>query len=317
MAEQDQRRSFTILWNASSGWDEGEQALETVEKALQAHGKSVKVQQVKKGMDICDESRTLAQSKPDVLVAAGGDGTLNAAASALIHQQSALGVIPAGTLNHFARDLKIPLELEAATDLLLSGKKASIDIATVNGRVFINNAVLGLFPNYRAIREAWEQRGWGRSRIGRGIAMAAGILGVFWRLPHLSVHIGTGGQTRHMFTPFVLVGNNEHQMESFALGKRLRMDKGDLWVYVMRPCSRWKLLRMLVALLLKRTSRKSVFQIYQTSQFTVESERKFLNVGVDGEIVQMNLPLEFQSLPRALRVIVPSSYQASVEIAAQ
>jgi YegS/Rv2252/BmrU family lipid kinase len=313
--DQPERRSFTVLWNASSGWDEKTEAAETVREILSAEGRTVDMRRVERGVDLCGESGQIAGSDTDVLVAAGGDGTLNAAASALIHQPTALGVLPAGTLNHFARDLDIPLELSEAARLLVSGRVVPVDAASVNGRVFINNAVLGLFPNYRAIKDAWERRGFGRTRVGRWIAMLAGMLGVVWRLPSVHVRFQVEGETRQFRTPFVLVGNNEHQMEGFALGRRSSLNEGRLWVYIMRPRSRWKLLGMIVGLLLGRAPRESVFEIYQASQLTIESRRRRVGIGVDGEIVKMTPPLEFRSLPGSLRVIVPPSYQARLESA--
>jgi len=313
--DQPERRSFTVLWNASSGWDEKTAAAETVRQILSEQGRTVEMRRVEQGLDLCGESEQIAGSGTDVLVAAGGDGTLNAAASALVHQSTALGVLPAGTLNHFARDLEIPLELSEAARLLVSGDVVRVDAASVNGRVFINNSVLGLFPNYRAIKESWERRGFGRWRVGRWIAMLAGMLGVFWRLPSVFVRLEVGGQTRQFRTPFVLVANNEHQMEGFALGRRSSLNEGRLWVYIMRPHGRWKLLRMIAGLLLGRTPRRSIFEIYQASQLTIESKRRRIGVGVDGEIVKMTSPLEFRSLPEALRVIVPASYQQRLESA--
>jgi diacylglycerol kinase family enzyme len=313
--DQPERRSFTVLWNASSGWDEKTEAAETVRQILSEEGRTVEMRRVEQGLDLCGESGQIAGSGTDVLVAAGGDGTLNAAASALIHQPTALGVLPAGTLNHFARDLDIPLELSEAAHLLVSGRVARVDAASVNGRVFINNSVLGLFPNYRAIKESWERRGFGRGRVRRWIAMLAGMLGVFWRLPSVFVRLEVGGQTRQFRTPFVLVANNEHQMEGFALGRRSSLNEGRLWVYIMRPRGRWKLLRMIAGLLLGRTPRRSLFEIYKASELTIESKRRRIGVGVDGEIVKMTSPLEFRSLPGALRVIVPPSYQARLESA--
>ena len=191
-------------------------------------------------MNIQEESKAIVASGADVLIAAGGDGTINAAASALVHQRTALGVIPAGTLNHFARDLEIPLDPEEAAQVLVGGRIIQVDAAAVNGRVFINNSVLGLFPKYRVAREAWERHGFGSTRVGRFIATVAAVLKVFWRLPHLIVSLDVEGQRRTLRTPFVLVGNNEHRMEGLALGKRTRLDAGALWVYVMRPCSRWQ-----------------------------------------------------------------------------
>ena len=269
-------------------------------------------------MNILQESESLAAEGADVMIAAGGDGTINAAASALIRQSggrsaagsTSLGVIPAGTLNHFARDLEIPLGAEEAARALRDGHVIQVDAAAVNGRVFINNSVLGLFPNYRSAREAWDRHGFGRSRLGRFIATAAAMWRVFWRLPHLTVSLTFEGRQQRLRTPFVLIGNNEHAMEGLALGRRSSINKGLLWVYAMRPCSRWQLLRLVWGLVFGRAPRESIFQVFHTSRLTIDSKRRRIGVGIDGEMVRMKAPLHYESLPGALQVIAPAAYLA-------
>lgn len=306
-----QRRALTLLWNASSGWTDSDQVRASVESILASDGTRVEICQVEKGMDIPGKSKAISSRGADVLVAAGGDGTINAAASALIGKSTALGVIPAGTLNHFARDLQIPIDPEKAAQSLVEGRVVQVDAAAVNGRVFLNNSVLGLFPNYRTVREAWERKGFGRSSLGRLIAFTAAVLKIFWRLPHLTISLSLeGGRTRTLRTPFVLVGNNEHRMEGIGLGIRERLDQGQLWVYAMRPCTRWQLLRMVFGLVLGRTPRESIFEIFPVSQMTVHSRRARIGVGIDGEMVRMKSPLVFKTLPLALHVIAPPEYQS-------
>jgi diacylglycerol kinase family enzyme len=228
-----------------------------------------------------------------------------------VHQPTALGVIPAGTLNHFARDLSIPLEPEEAIQVVTAGRVLEVDAAAVNGRIFINNAVLGFFPSYRNTREAMERRGFRDSRLGRFLVMTAALLRVFWRLPHLTVSLIVDGRERTLRTPFVLIGNNEHRMEGFALGSRSRLDRGVLWVYALPACTRWQFLRLIVGLILGRTPRESVFQIFSASRLTITSRQRRIGIGIDGEIMHMTPPLQFESLPRALRVIAPASPEAA------
>ncbi len=303
-----QQQSIALLWNRSSGWSDSDKVRQKLESILSTGGARVDVKQVERGMNIQEQSNAIVASGADVLIAAGGDGTINAAASALIGQRTALGVIPAGTLNHFARDLEIPLGPEEAAQVVLGGRIIQVDAAAVNGRVFINNSVLGLFPNYRVAREAWERHGFGSTRVGRFIATIAAVLKVFWRVPHLTVSFDVEGRRRTLRTPFVLVGNNEHRMEGLALGTRTRLDAGALWIYVMRPCSRWKLLRMIVGLVAGRAPREDIFEIFCASNLTIDSKRHRIGVGIDGEMVRMHTPLHYECLPGALQVVVPASY---------
>jgi diacylglycerol kinase family enzyme len=303
MAEKT--RVVALLWNDSSGWDPKGKTRESIESALAGNCLEVSVQRVAHGRDLHSLSKSLVASGTDVLVAAGGDGTVNAVASALIHERALLGVIPAGTLNHFARDLHLPLDPVEAARALLTGRVVEVDAGVVNGHVFLNNSVLGLFPNYRSTKEAWERRGFGRTPLRRIIAKVAGVLRVFWRLPHLKVTIQTEDGIRKLSTPFVLVGNNEHRMQGLALGQRASLSDGFLWVYVMRACTRWGLLSMLARLILGRTTRSSVFHVFRSAQLSIDSKPRRIGVGVDGEMVRMIAPLEYRSLPRALRVITP------------
>ncbi len=306
-------QALKVLWNNSSGWSNGEDALALVTEQLGRDGSQVEVIQVEKGVDLLSQARRLVEAGTSILVAAGGDGTINAAAAGLLaaaqpgnnSENTAFGVIPAGTLNHFARDLNIPIDPAAAANIIATGRAIPVDAATVNGHVFLNNAVLGLFPNYRSTREAWERRGFGNTSVGRFVAVVAGIIRVFWRLPHLSVRLQVSGRTHTLRTPFVLVGNNEHKMQGFALGERSRLNEGALWVYAMRPCSRWGLIRLITGLLLGRTPRESVFEVFRATDLRIDAKPQRIGVGVDGEMVRMRAPLNFRILTAALRVIAP------------
>jgi len=303
----DQERSITLLWNASSGWTDSEVKRESVRSILSSHGATVNVVDVKEGMDIGATVEGLVASGTPVIVAAGGDGTVNAVASALLNRPTALGIIPTGTLNHLARDLNVPIDEEKAAVALSSASTASIDAATVNGRVFVNNSVLGFFPHYRGVREKLERCCFGTSRPGRFLAVVVGLAVSLWRLPRLTVTYTVEGRKRSLRTPFVLVGNNEHRMQGFALGERSVLDSGLLWVYVMRPHTRWQLLRRVLGVLLGRTPRESLFEVVSAPHFTIESRRRYLGVGIDGEVAKLRTPLRNQSLPGALRVLAPNA----------
>ena len=307
MMTTEQVLSIALLWNASSGWTDSEAERESVRSILASNTSTVRVSQVVKGMNIADAAQAIVAAGTDVLVAAGGDGTINAAASALLYRPTALGIIPAGTLNHLARDLSVPLDQTGAARALESASAISIDAARVNGRVFVNNSVLGFFPHYRRLREKLEQRGFGSSKVGRFFAVVLGLAVALWRLPRLSVSYEVNGRKRILRTPFVLVGNNEHRMQGLALGERTVLNSGKLWVYVMRPHNRWQLLMRVIGVLLGRTPRESLFEVFSAPRITIGSKRRQLGVGIDGEVVRLNTPLEYESLPGALRVLAPKT----------
>lgn len=303
------RGHITIFWNTGAGWDAGEKAAEDVKDVLSSVDPAVNFELIGKGDDFAEKCQSCVESGSDVLVAAGGDGTINAIASSAVEADKVLGVIPAGTLNHFARDLEISLEPRVAAEQLRDGHEIQIDVGSVNGRIFINNSVLGLYPVYRTARKGIESTGLGGTRLGRFISVVGGILKVFWRLPHITLRLTTDqGTVKQIKTPFVLVANNEHDLEDWRVGHRTSIDRGFLWVYVMRKTSRWAVLKFLASFLLKRFSRHDAFDIYQVKEFKIESKREKISVGVDGEVIRMRTPLEYCSRPKALRVIAPKTY---------
>ncbi|MGC4004181.1 MAG: diacylglycerol kinase family protein [Pirellulales bacterium] len=95
----------------------------------------------------------------DAVIGGGGDGTLSAIAGALAGTKMPLGVLPLGTLNHFAKDLKIPMHLADAAWVVAQRRIAQVDVAEVNGRVFLNNSSLGLYPRMVIERDGQRQRG--------------------------------------------------------------------------------------------------------------------------------------------------------------
>jgi diacylglycerol kinase family enzyme len=192
-----------------------------------------------------------------------------------------------------------------------------VDVGWVNGHIFVNNSVLGIYPAYRATREAYEARGLGKTRAGKFLAVLGGILRVLWRVPHMAVRLEVNGQTRVMRTPFVLVANNEHELEEWRIGRRTSLKTGHLWVYVMRKSGRWSLLRFFINFIFGRFSKRDAFEEFRVRELSIETKRKRIRVGVDGEIVQMQSPLKYRSLPKSLRVIAPSNYLSDGEVAAE
>jgi diacylglycerol kinase family enzyme len=319
MAQKQQQ--MAVIWNSRSGWSEDQQNAAAVRGILARGDYSVDFHRIEKGDDLVEACRCCLNSGAKILVAAGGDGTVNAVASSVVNSAASLGVIPAGTLNHFARDLAIPVDPEAAAQALGGGREVSVDVGAVNGRIFINNSVLGLYPVYRAAKEAFERKGLKSTRLGRFFAVIGGMLRVFWRLPHLQLRLIVNGTDRHIRTAFVLIANNEHELEDWNIGRRRSLHEGLLWVYALRPCSRWALLKFFVLFVFKRFRERDAFDVFKVRELYIEARRRrHVRVGIDGEIVQLENPLRYESLPGALRVIAPAAYfegKAGINAAAQ
>ncbi len=213
--------------NVRSGWDDSSGCKANLERMFEKSGVSLRTEKVGEGADITTLVGDAASQGVTAVIAGGGDGTLNAVAQGLRDTPVPMGILPLGTLNHLARDLKVPLEIDRAIDALRDSREVTIDLGEVNGRVFLNNSIIGLYPAYRFARDTRERRGWARWR-----AIASAIFSVFRRRPTLELSLVADGRKLDRRTPYILVANNEHRMEGYQIGHRDRINQGRLWVYV-------------------------------------------------------------------------------------
>lgn len=290
-----------VFVNSSSGWDAKEGAPERLRRTFEAAGIQADVEYVKAGVNLAEKSREAVASGAELIVAGGGDGTISAAAAGVAGSGATFGVLPVGTLNHFARDLHLPLDLDEAARLITEGKDAEVDVAEVNGKIYINNSILGLYPIYRFLKARHEKR-LGSKRLALLMAAAS----VFRRYPLLRVRFHAGDLHIERKTPYVLIANNRHAMEGYHLGARESMTEGKLWVYIMRDRGRWGLFNLLLRLAAGRFRGPDDFDIFPAEEVWVEANRgKRIGVALDGEIAVMDTPLHYRILPRALKVRVP------------
>lgn len=247
------------------------------------------------------DMKEVLRERPRVVVAAGGDGTVNAVASALAGTDIALGVLPAGTLNHFARDIGMPADLAAAARAIVAGKRRAVDVGEVNGRVFVNNSSVGLYPAMVHRRDKLQRR------LGRGKwhAMLWAMHTVLRSHPFLDLQIEVDGVQHRRRTPLVFVGNNEYSMEGFYVGLRERLDCGVLSLYITHHGSRLGLVLLALRALLGRLQQAKEFEAARVTRLRIESRHTRLLVATDGEVAAIDLPLEYRVRPGALRVIVP------------
>jgi diacylglycerol kinase family enzyme len=243
----------------------------------------------------------VAREHPPLIVAAGGDGTINAVASALVGATTALGVIPCGTLNHFARDLGIPLDHTEAVLATLRGRAREIDVGEVNGRLFLNNSSIGLYPAM-VHRRTKQQR-----RLGRGKwqAMLWAAHTVLRSHPFMDVMLELDGKNFVRRTPFVFIGNNVYEMQGFDIGRRACLDAGVLSVYVTHRGRRLGLLALVLRALFGRLEQSRDFEAATATELRIETRHKRLLVATDGEVAALDLPLQYRTRSRSLRVVAP------------
>jgi len=291
---------MVVLFNPKSGPAYRRVGLERLQQRLAAHGITASVIELRRHSVIHQVAEEAIRQGCRVLVAAGGDGTASAVASAVAGTESALGLLPIGTLNHFARDLRIPLDLDSAIEVLAQGHSECVDIAEVNGRRFVNNSSIGIYPRMVVLRDR-EQRTGRR----KWVALALAVLTVLRRFPFWTVRVHVEGQVVEQRTPFVFVGNNEYELEGLEIGRRGMMNGGRLFLYVAARTSRAGLVWMALAALLGRLDRKRSLQMFNVTEAWIETQRKRVRVSTDGEVCWMENPLHYRLLPLGLRVLVP------------
>jgi YegS/Rv2252/BmrU family lipid kinase len=292
---------IAVIVNAAAGSQRANDLRAQLTQHFKAAGTEVEIQLADAGADLVREVKRAIMRTPETLVVGGGDGTLNAAAPLLIGTGIALGILPLGTLNHFARDLRIPFDLEAAVKTIAAGHTVKVDVGAVNDRFFLNNSSLGLYPHAVKGREVQ------RERLGRGKwpAFIWAALAVLRRYPFLDVRLSIDGSDLKRRTPFVFIGNNKYAMEGFRIGERARLDGGLLSLYVANRTGRLGLFRLALQALFGRLNQAEDFDTAFAKSIEVETRRGRLRVATDGEIGIMATPLRFRVLPAALTVVVP------------
>lgn len=301
--------SAVVLLNSGAGSlvsSEARGRVARIGAAFRASGVDAEVREVDAGR-LAEAVREAASSGAEAVVVGGGDGTLSAAAAALAGGPIPLGVLPLGTLNHFAKDLRIPLQLDAAVRTILEGNVREVDLGEVNGRTFINNSSIGLYPRIVADREARRARG----RRGKWPAMMRATLGAFRRFPLWRVHLRIGDEVLLRITPLVFVGNNRYEESFLALAGRSCLTAGELHLYVARTTNRRGLVRLALRALAGRLDQARDFEARCIPEVELESARRTLRVAVDGEVVRMEPPLRYRIRRRALRVLAPPVGAAS------
>jgi diacylglycerol kinase family enzyme len=253
------------------------------------------------GGSISERARAAVEQGAKLVVIGGGDGSVGAAAAAVADTGTRLGILPLGTLNHFARDLGIPLDLDGAAALIATGSEHRVDIAEMNGRAFVNNSAVGLYPLMVVDRDAQ------RHRLGRSkrLAMAVASVRTLARFGHQRLTLTVNDQKAQIDTPLLFVGNNDYRLEMPGAGRRDTLDGGELCVLVMRSKTRAGFLAATLRALLGRARHQDMVRLEQVERLGVDSGRSRLTMSLDGEVLRVEPPLDYRIRKRALRVIAP------------
>jgi diacylglycerol kinase family enzyme len=295
-----------VIINARSGAGNKVEVQHRLAQAFKATGVEARISLARNGAEVVKLAQRALRSDAQVIVAAGGDGTVSAVAATVIGSDKALGVLPYGTMNHFAKDLKIPLDLEGAVETIVADHEARVDVGEVNDHIFVNNSSLGLYPSIVREREKQQRLGW-----GKWPAFVWAALTVLRRYPFLGIRVSVDGQELRSRTPFVFIGNNEYEMAGFNIGRRARLDKGELSLYVTNRTGRLGLIRLALRALLGGLRQEKDFLAIRTKEVWIETKHKRLRLALDGEVTNLVPPLHYRVRPGALRVLAPPSTPAN------
>lgn len=298
---RDQRPVVVILNAAAGKRGAGGELGARLEAQFRAAGRDVEVRLMADGGAVGRAARDAVARGAGAVVVGGGDGTISTAARQLVGTNVPLGVVPLGTLNHFAKDLGIPLDAEEAAAVVLEGRTAAVDVGEVNGHPFLNNSSVGLYPRIVRMRQRYKVRG-----LLKWAVAAWATLRALEKRTEIGVRLDVDGEKVLRRTPLVFIGNNEYRMTGLGAPKRESLFDGHLAVYVVRASSaKLPMLRLLWRVFAGKAEERGDLEVLRAKSATIETRRPTVLVALDGEVERMRTPLEYRVLPGALRVLVP------------
>lgn len=237
----------------------------------------------------------------DVMLAAGGDGTVSSAAGIAFATGMPLAVLPAGTMNLFARTLQLPLDLTAAMEAIAAGEIGTVDIATANDRAFVHQFGVGVHARLVRIRERMGYR----SRIGKMLASLRAVVSAAVRPPDFEAEIQTGHGRERRRVSGIAVSNNP--LGEGHIPHADRLDAGVLGVYLAAPMSTWALIRLAVDVLLGKWRASPAVTEQEVEQVTLSFPRRKHNAHavIDGELIRLAPRVVLKLHPGALKVLLP------------
>lgn len=302
-------RPLSIIYNQKSGFHAAQQD-EVYERLMTfwtQHGFEIQVFELNQKVDFDEMMKSVLSRHQQadlrgVVVAAGGDGTLNAVAKRLMHTNIPMGVIPLGTFNYVARVLDIPIDVFSAAEVIATGKFREVHVATINDQIYLNNASLGLYPLFIKKRELYNQH-FGRFPLN---AYTSGLDVLLREHKSLKLSINVDGQKYPVATPLIFFGNNQLQLCDMKLRIAECAANGKLAGVVVAKSDRFSLLKMLLKLIQGKIEQTPDVYTFCAENITVGCKKDKVTVAIDGEIMELETPLNFSVQKSSLKVMVPN-----------
>lgn len=236
-----------------------------------------------------------------VIVAAGGDGTLNAVASQLLNQEIPMGILPLGTFNYVARVLNIPLDLLEAAKIVGTGEPRASHVARINDYIYLNNASLGLYPLFIKKRELYNQK-FGRFPLH---AYTSGLDVLIRDRKELKLELEVDGTKYPVKTPLLFFGNNQLQLEEMKLKIAKCAELGEVAGVILAKSDKATLFKTLFQLIRGNLEKAEDVYSFSGEQVAVYSKKSSLTIAIDGELMEIKTPLHFSVAKNALKIMVP------------
>ena len=309
-AALDPTSPLQFVINAAAGSSDADAKRAIVETALRAAGRHGKLlfSRPEELTRAAHQAATTALASRTAVVAVGGDGTLNAVAQSAHAVGCAMGVVPQGTFNYFARTHGIPADPAAAMRVLLGAVPTPVQVAAVNDRVFLVNASLGLYPDLLEDREAYKAR-FGRSRW---VALWAAGLTLLRAQRQLRLRIAQGGSVREVRTLTLFVGNNRLQLEQLGVQPEARTERasgGRITAVMLRPIGTMSMIKLMLHGAMGTLGEAQSVERFEFDQMVVKPTlpqgRRGVKVAFDGEVTRMRAPFDFRVLAKPLYLLKP------------
>lgn len=298
-------RSLHLLANNRSGRGRGSELADIAQKICDEHGVTlVRYDTTGDGAleKKTDEAISAARKNPnDIVVAAGGDGTLRLVAEKVFAAQVTFAVVPCGTFNFFARANQIPEDHAEAIRLAVTGKPQPVRLGEINQRIFLINASLGLYAKSIEEREESTDR-FGRAR---SIVILSTIKTLLkrHRLLHVTFQSAKGAQ--EFRTPMIFIGNNALQLRNVALPVAACMKEHKLALVLLKPVRGLEMARVILRGIAKTLRNEERLHQFCVGELRIIGKRKHEHVALDGEMFEMKSPFDIRSLPAAIQMIKP------------
>jgi diacylglycerol kinase family enzyme len=294
-------RKIGIILNEKAGASDPYDELKKLSDSLSPEEYEVDIKFCTETEEIRNETINFLKNDFDTIVAAGGDGTVNTVSEYLIKSDILFGILPVGTLNHLAKDLRLPLNTTDAFNLIIEKPNIMVmDIGVCNDHIFLNNSGLGIYPRIVELREKFRKGGHVKNR-----ALLMAILQVIRKIPKIFVNMKIGEETIQKKTSFIFVGNNIYGLGGFTTGTRTSLTDGKLSIWISHRTSFFGLMGLLFRAFFGNVKEHRDFDVFEAESICVETKRKDPYVSFDGEIVRVSSPLKYKIEPNALKVIVP------------